>query len=325
MSYMKRAGYDPAAAVELQKTFVRLSKGKRPNWLQGLFASHPPSEERVANNMKTLAELGAGGERGCGEYTQATAQLRKLQPAYKKYDDGIAALAKNDTRSAQRLGREALALAPDESKFHELLGDVALRSKDYPQSLEHYRRAIDLNPDYFKPHLAAGVAEYNLDRRADAEQALATSMKLLPTAIGAHYLARIAQDSGDLEQAVKYHQLAASSNSDVGRASARALVQLDLPRNPGRYVVVEPRLDRQGRVWVLVQNRAPVAIGGVIIAAAVANPAGGVAQGPVRVGTGRAALAPGQSMQVPTSLGPFKDPQALRLVQTQVQSAQVAR
>lgn len=325
MTYMKRAGYDPAEAVELQQTFVRLSHGKSTSWLEGLFASHQPSEERVANNTRTLAEIGAGGERGCEEYTQATTQLRKLQPAFKKYDDGIVALAKNDTATARQLGRQAVALAPNEPKFHELLGDVALRSKDYSQSLEHYRRAIELNPDYFKPHLASGVAEYNLNRRVDAEQELESSMKLLPTAIGAHYLARIAQDSGDLEKAVKYHQLAASSDSEVGRASARTLVRLDLPRNPGRYVLVEPRLDRQGRIWMLVQNRAPVAIAGVVIAAAVANPAGGIAQGPVRIGTGRATLAPGQTMQIPTSLGPFKDPQALRLVQAQVQSAQIAR
>jgi hypothetical protein len=51
----------------------------------------------------------------------------------------------------------------------------------------------------------------------------------------------------------------------------------------------------------------------------------GAAQGPVRIGTGRATLAPGEVAQIPTQLGPLTDPQAIRLVRAQVQSATVAR
>ena len=64
MKYMKKANYDPTAAVTLQETFVRLSQGKKSNFIEGLFASHPPSPERVAANKDTLAKLGAGGEMG---------------------------------------------------------------------------------------------------------------------------------------------------------------------------------------------------------------------------------------------------------------------
>ena len=44
IQYMVQAGYDPRAAVSLQETFVRLSEGNNPGWLDGLFASHPPSQ-----------------------------------------------------------------------------------------------------------------------------------------------------------------------------------------------------------------------------------------------------------------------------------------
>ena len=73
MVYMKRAGYDPAAAVTLQQTFVRLAGSNRQDWLGGLFASHPPSAERVANNQANLREVGAGGETGERPYANATA------------------------------------------------------------------------------------------------------------------------------------------------------------------------------------------------------------------------------------------------------------
>ena len=52
MHYMVKAGYDPNAAVSLQETFVKLSDNKSSNWLKGLFASHPPSPERVKANRE---------------------------------------------------------------------------------------------------------------------------------------------------------------------------------------------------------------------------------------------------------------------------------
>ena len=72
MKYMSAAGYDPAAAVDLQETVVRLAEGRQENWLEGLFASHPPSRERVAANRRRLAELPPGGRRGAEEYQRAS-------------------------------------------------------------------------------------------------------------------------------------------------------------------------------------------------------------------------------------------------------------
>ena len=64
MQYMKKAGYDPAAAVSLQETFVRLSENKQANWLEGCLPAHPPSQIRVDANKVTLAKMGAGGDWG---------------------------------------------------------------------------------------------------------------------------------------------------------------------------------------------------------------------------------------------------------------------
>ena len=53
MEYMSRAGYNPQGAVALQETFVRLSEGRRQDWLSGLFGSHPPTQERGNANRAT--------------------------------------------------------------------------------------------------------------------------------------------------------------------------------------------------------------------------------------------------------------------------------
>src|SRR5689334_2652754 len=82
MKYMKLAGYDPWGAVTLQETFVRLSEAggaKQQSWMDGLFASHPPSQERVEKNKKTAAALGQGGDLGVASFDAAMQKLRQMK------------------------------------------------------------------------------------------------------------------------------------------------------------------------------------------------------------------------------------------------------
>ena len=110
-----------------------------------------------------------------------------------------------------------------------------------------------------------------------------------------------------------------------GFQASRELVRLDLPRNPGNYVRIEPRVDNQGRVWLLVENRAPVSIRGVTIGAGILDETGRtVLQGPVRVSTGSTVIASGQVAQVATPLGPVTDAATLNRVRYQVESASLA-
>ncbi len=97
--YMVEAGYNPEAAVSLQETFVRLSEGRNLGWLEGLFASHPPSMERVENNRALLQEIRAqgftGGDLGAERYQSNLAFLRETKPAYDAFDEALT-LAQND-------------------------------------------------------------------------------------------------------------------------------------------------------------------------------------------------------------------------------------
>ena len=155
MRYMAAAGYDPTAAITLQETFVRLSEqnGGRGGRLATLFASHPPSEERVQKNRETAATLAAGGDVGRERYQAATARLREREPAYDAYDEGRAALADDRPDDAERSAQEAVAPAagrgahPRAARRYRPGGtpvrrrDSPLRRRDRPQ-----RRLLLLSP-----------------------------------------------------------------------------------------------------------------------------------------------------------------------------------
>lgn len=260
MLYMKKAGYDPAAAVSLQETFVRLSENKQTNFLEGLFASHPPSQARVEANRATLAKIGAGGEWGRDSYAKKVGHLKATQAAYKAHDEAVLALTKGDTAKATTLARQAVSQEPREPRFQDLLGDIALSQKNYDEALKYYAEAIKMQPDYFKPHIQSGVALYNSGRKTEAEPYFKRSNALLPTAPGHFFLGEIAESRGDVDSAMKNYQIAASSNSEIGKASTERYVRMDMPKNPGKYLKATAQRDNNGNLFAVVQNSTTVAV-----------------------------------------------------------------
>jgi beta-barrel assembly-enhancing protease len=305
MKYMKLAGYDPSGAVTLQETFVRLSQqegAKKQGWLEGLFASHPPSTERVEQNKRTVEELGRGGELGAQTYASRMKSLRAIEPAYEKYDQALAAARKKDFAGARTLAQDATQLLPKEGRFHELLGEISLAQKQPQDALPHYQKAIDLNPDYFGSYLGAGVAQFQAGNHARAEEWLEKSAQLLPTAPAAYYLGTIARERGDRAKAMEYYRAAAGSQSRIGEMAAAEFIRMDLPQNPDKYVAAAGQFDSQGRLLVVVQNRAPVPLRDFQVTPVLVDAGGRVVQqgSPVRVG---AVLKPGEQVAASSGIG----------------------
>ena len=324
MRYMKAAGYDPWGAVTLQETFVRLSESgpRRKGWLEGLFASHPPSAERVAQNRIAAAELGRGGELGAERYAARMKPLRAAKPVYDKYDQAVAAARRKDFAAARSLGEEAVRLLPREGRFHEFLGELALAEKKPAAAVPHYDKAMALNPGYFGSWLGAGVAQMQLGNKPKAEQLLRRSAELLPTAPAAYYLGNIARDRGDTTKAMTYYRAAAKSDSPIGQAAAAEAMRMDLPQNPGNYVKATGQLDAEGRVFAVVRSRAPVALRDVQLTPVLVDGAGRIVQqgAPLRL---RGTLAPGAQTAVPAGIGAISREQ-LPYLRFRVDAARVA-
>ncbi len=323
MDYMKKAGYDPTAAVTLQETFVRLSQGKQSNFIEGLFASHPPSQERVDANKASLTRLGAGGDWGKEIYAEKVAKLKATQPAYKAYDDGVKALAKNDAATATKLAKQAIAGEPREARFQELLGDIAMQQKKPQDALPFYAKAIQLQPDYFKPHIQTGIALFDLGRKAEAEPYLKRANELLPTAPGHALLGQIAEERGETDIALQHYQIAAESNSEIGKEATEHAVRLDLPRNPAKYIQSGAIVDGAGNVFAAVQNATSLPIGRVQVHVVKYDGQTGrpIGQSQPMIING---VQPGKRNQI--AIGEqIKTPQEARLYKVVVEAAELAK
>ncbi|HEX6928041.1 MAG TPA: M48 family metalloprotease [Gammaproteobacteria bacterium] len=226
MQYMSEAGYDPDAAVSLQETFVRLSEGRNPGWLEGLFASHPPSQERVERNRAYAQELPDEGTLGRKVFREKTERIRELQPAYAAFDEGQKALSEGNGELAERKAREALRIESGEARFHGLLGKSLLQQQRNNEALEPFDKAIALNPEYFEFYIYRGLLREEASNLAAARQDLEKANQLLPTAIAHEGLGDIAVAQGQRDQAVAHYRIAATSDSPVGRRAAEKLARL---------------------------------------------------------------------------------------------------
>tara|TARA_R110001592_G_scaffold60360_4_gene183466 strand:- start:3737 stop:4915 length:1179 start_codon:yes stop_codon:yes gene_type:complete len=194
MKYMAKAGYDLQAAVELQEIFLSLSKQGSSSWLDGLFASHPPSEERVHKNREHVASLAhLVGYRGEKAYQDATQYIRSKAPAYELANKAAKALAENRANEAEQFIKQAIEIEPNEAQFHSLAGSIFQAKGNNDLALSEHNKATKLNPEQFSYYLARGES---FAAQGQAKLALVDfekSMSLLPTSKALSYINQLTQ------------------------------------------------------------------------------------------------------------------------------------
>ena len=241
---------------------------------------------------------------GAESFAAAMAQTMKAKPAYDAYDAGRKALKSKNADLALEKANEAIRLLPGEAHFHALRGDAFLVKKQLPAATDAYTEAIARNDGFFYYYLQRGLIAENRKQDGRARQDLETSVRLLPTGAAYYALGNIASRAQNLDAARQYYAKAAGSEGEIGRAAGLALMRLELPQNPGKYIRTQAGLDARGMLVVAVGNATPVPVTGISIAIQYVD-AQGRLQDMQRNYPGT--LAAGQQAQVATGLGPFQN------------------
>ena len=226
IEYMVAAGYDPEGAVDLQEKFLALKGGQKSNMLDSWFATHPPSEERVARNKELAAQYGRVGKMGESDYRKQMAQLIKDQPAYDSNTQALAAAKEGNMDLAESLVSKAIRMQPKEGLFYITQGQLALSNKNTAAAQKSFSKAVSLNPNYFQGHLFRGVAAYQSKDFNTAENALEKSLGILPTQPGAFYLGEIKNQKGDKQTALQLYNFAAQSGGELGQVAQQRAAAL---------------------------------------------------------------------------------------------------
>jgi len=224
--YMKEAGYDPAAAVELQQIFLELAEGRQSGFVDGLFATHPPSAERVEENRQLVQKIGAGGYRGKDIFDRKMAELRSLQPAYDAHDKAMELASKDDMNSALAKINEAIEVLPREAMFYSLRGRIYQELKQAEKAAADFDKAVSLYPEMFKYRLYNGLNALRLNNLDKARENLIQANQTVPTSIAFLRLGDIAVQQNSRNDAIAYYSKAAEAGGEVAEEAKRKLAAL---------------------------------------------------------------------------------------------------
>lgn len=224
--YMKAAGYDPQAAVELQEVFVRLSEGRNTSFVEGMFATHPPSQKRVDDNQELVNKIGAGGYRGKENYEKKLSFLRSRQPAYDAYDEAMQLASDDQLDAALAKVNEAIEVEPDEAAFYSLRGRIYDAQEKLEKAATDFDKATSLYPEMFTYQLHNGLNALELNNYDKAREHLSQANQVVPTSIAYLRLGDVAVQQGKRQEAIQYYTTAAEAEGEVAEEAKRKLAQL---------------------------------------------------------------------------------------------------
>lgn len=239
MIYMARAGYDPSAAVSLQQKFVKLNAGRSETWLSGLFASHPPSKERVAQNKQQASLLSSQATRdwelGRDRFNNQLAYLADRRSAYEAFDQARTLINEREASVAMNRINRSIKLEPKEPRFYGLRADISFAQENFQQAITDYDKALDKDNSFYKFYLGRGLSHARLGNRSRARSDLEKSNSLLPTARATNELGHLSLADGNRDQAKQYFSAVAATSGPLSQSARQAFVRLDLADNPAAY------------------------------------------------------------------------------------------
>jgi tetratricopeptide (TPR) repeat protein len=131
--------------------------------------------------------------------------------------------------------KEAVRLEPDNAYFNYALGAVSLHRRDPSEALPYFRKYAELRPDDIRGRLAIGIAAFKSGDYATASAELEKAAAHPETAAAAQYfLARIARENNDNDEALRLARKAVEANPGYADAYAELGLLYLRKREPER-------------------------------------------------------------------------------------------
>ena len=246
IDYMVRAGYDPQGAVQLQEYFYKVvEKEKKPDWLEGLFRTHPFSMERMEANRRMVNSMPRQSNWTLGEdeFRRRTAALKNAQEAYKVFDEGQKLAAKKQNSEAMAKFDEAIKKAPDRPPFYRERGALHIKDERYDSAEKDLKKSLSLDSDFYKTHYYLGLLNDKQGKKKEAEAEFKQSMQLLPTREAAYHLGKYYEETGASREAFRYLDMAVQGGGDdeLARDAKHRWETHVLRESPAKLVAADVR------------------------------------------------------------------------------------
>ena len=135
---------------------------------------------------------------------------------------GMASLTWNQAQvwhDSERLWRHVLSVDQNSTYAHNSLGNALFERRELPEAIDHFRRAIELNPAYARAHNNLGNALLVRGELADAIEQFREALRSDPEYAKAHYNLGVAlARKGELADAIEQFREALRSDPEYAKA-----------------------------------------------------------------------------------------------------------
>ncbi|MEA1996167.1 MAG: DUF5107 domain-containing protein [Gemmatimonadota bacterium] len=129
--------------------------------------------------------------------------------------------------------REALKRDPGDVRSNTAVGQILLKQARFTEALEHFEKALERDPAFYKAWYFKGITLLRLDRREEAENSLNRASYDLAFYGAAHFeLAQLTAGEGRMKRALEHIERSIRGNGDNAQAHAvKALILNRLGRH----------------------------------------------------------------------------------------------
>jgi predicted Zn-dependent protease len=190
MEYMVRVGYNPEGMVGLMQMLTSLHD-KEPSQLQMMFASHPMSQERLANAKNAIAtHYNTFGDAPLfrERFMDETEPLRRYKPAVEAIQKGDKAFGGGKPEAAAPHYSDALKAIPDDYEALVKMARCLLVQNQAKEARVYAERAKAVKPGEAQALAALGLASLRQKDFASAHNEFSGYQQLLPGNPGMYFL-----------------------------------------------------------------------------------------------------------------------------------------
>jgi beta-barrel assembly-enhancing protease len=182
MDYAVKAGYSPDGCIGLMQMLNGLSKSSS-GAVELLFATHPMSEDRLQAMIAEASQKYPSARKNSlyrERYMDATAALRRLQPAIEAFQKAEEELGKKQYGAAESLLRRGLATAPDDYAGLLIMAKCQFTQERYGEAQRYAQQAKQAYPSEAQAHQVSAYACMKQKKFDMAYQDISTVERLLP-------------------------------------------------------------------------------------------------------------------------------------------------
>ncbi|MDF1526023.1 MAG: M48 family metalloprotease [bacterium] len=182
LKYMVKAGYSPQGHLDLMD-MLRSLNNQKPSAIELMFATHPMSQERYDQSLKTIGTMDSSRmnlplyrER----YMDNTASLRAIAPAIEQMEMGDQLMKGGMFSKAKDHYGDALRKAPGDYAAFLMMAKCQLALKDYSLAQRYAEDGTEVYPGEPQALHLLGMSELLLKRYDSAHERFLAYKKKLP-------------------------------------------------------------------------------------------------------------------------------------------------